>query len=201
MLGIIIFSLGIMYTPGPVNLLSFNNGMQNRLAAQIPFSMGVSCSLCAWFLLVGYAGSGLIRGAMLPYLGVLGCGFILYLAWKVLTSGVDLDGQDRPAMSLTFKDGLLMQLLNPKTFMVVLPVATVQFPAAGITGARVALWSVLLALLAFGAPTAYALAGRMAGRRVTRPVYFRVFNLLMGLLLVYVAGDIAYRHVYLPLAG
>ena len=37
MLNIIMFSIGIMYTPGPVNLLSFNNGLRSRLTAQIPF--------------------------------------------------------------------------------------------------------------------------------------------------------------------
>jgi len=199
MLNIIMFSIGIMYTPGPVNLLSFNNGLRSRLTAQIPFSLGVSSALCVWFMLVGYAGSTLADQTMQPYLGVLGCGFILYLAWKVFTSRVNLDGPDRPSASLTYRDGLLMQLLNPKSFMVVLPVATVQFPAADITGVQIAVWSALLSLLGFGAPMAYAVAGMAVGRRVARPAVFRMFNLLMGLLLVFVAFDIAYHHVVLPL--
>jgi len=199
MLNIIVFSIGVMYTPGPVNLLSFNNGLRNRLTALIPFSLGVSTALCVWFMLVGYAGSTLADQGMQPYLGVLGCGFILYLAWKVFTSSVNLEGLPVPSTSLTYRDGLLMQLLNPKSFMVVLPVATVQFPAAGITDVQIAVWSAVLSLLGFGAPMVYAMAGMAVGRRVTKPAVLRGFNLFMGLLLLFVAFDIAYHHVILPL--
>lgn len=199
MLNIILFSIGIMYTPGPVNLLSFNNGLQKTMAEQIPFSLGVSCALFFWFMLVGYAGSTIINEAMLPYLGALGCGFILYLAYKVMTSDVDVKNTNRPSTTLTFKDGLLLQLLNPKSFLVVLPVATIQFPAADIAGIQITVWSALLGLLGFGAPTAYCAAGLMIGQRINRPAYFKLFNTVMGLLLLFVAFDIAYQHVYLPL--
>ncbi len=210
MLNIIIFAIGIMYTPGPVNLLSLNRGLRNAPAALVPFALGVACALCLWFLLVGYAGTAIVNEAALPYLGIPGCLFIFYLAYKVLTSPVDIPvatGSEAPAgreengFSLTFRDGLLLQLLNPKAFLVVLPVATVQFPSAGITGASVAVWSVLLALLGFGAPMSYAAAGSLLGRRLDAPRVLRLFNLLMAALLVYVACDIAYQHAYLPFAG
>ena len=199
MLTIILFCIALMYTPGPVNLLSLNNGLQSRSAAQAPFALGVAAALCFWFLVVGYAGSSIVNPAMLPWLGILGCGFIVWLAVKVLRSKIDLDAGRRPS-SMTFRDGLFMQLLNPKAFMVVLPVTTVQFPAAGVTGPGIALWSAGLALLAFGAPTSYALLGSMLGRRIERPVYFRVFNTVMGLLLLAVAADIAWEHVIVPLS-
>lgn len=200
MLGIILFCIGLMYTPGPVNLLSLNNGLQNRSGAQAPFSLGVSVALCVWFMALGYAGSTLVNETLLPWLGILGCAFIAWLAVKVLRSRVSLEGGKRPS-SMTFKDGLLMQLLNPKAFMVAVPVGTVQFPAAGITGAQIALWSVGLALLAFGAPTSYAMMGALLGQRINRPWVFRAFNMVMGLLLLFVAADIAWTHVIVPLAS
>lgn len=199
MLHILIFSIGIMYTPGPVNLLSFNNGLQKDMTAQIRFSVGVAGALFIWFMLVGYAGSSIVNEAMLPYIGGLGSAFILYLAAKVMFASVDTGAVTQSAMHLTFKDGLFMQLLNPKSFLVVFPVATVQFPAAGIVGPYIALWSALLGLLGFGAPTLYAVLGTVVGQRINRPIYFRLFNTVMGVLLAYVACDIAYTHTYLPL--
>ncbi len=207
MLNIIIFCFGIMYTPGPVNLLSLNRGLRKRPGDLAPFALGVACALCAYFLLTGYAGGAVVNERVLPYLAVPGCLFIVYLAARVLTSPVaalapTTPGEPKaPDFSPTFKDGLFMQLLNPKSFIVVLPVATVQFPAAGITGPGIALWSVLLALLGFGAPMSYAAAGALIGRRVESPRVFRLFNAFMGLLLLYAAGDIAYQNVYVPLIG
>jgi len=198
MLSIILFCIGLMYTPGPVNLLSLNNGLQNRSGAQAPFSLGVAAALCFWFMVVGYAGSTIVDDALLPWLGLAGCAFITWLAIKVLKSKVNLEGGRKPA-AMTFKDGLFIQLLNPKAFMVVVPVGTVQFPAAGITGPGIAVWSVLLALLAFGAPTSYAMMGALLGQRVNRPGFFRAFNIAMGLLLLLVAADIAWQHVLIPL--
>ncbi|CCH49151.1 LysE family translocator [Pseudodesulfovibrio piezophilus] len=199
MLNILIFSIGIMYTPGPVNILSFNNGLQKNMATQFMFSMGVGCALLFYLLLVGYAGSSVIDESMLPYIGLLGGAFILFLAGKVILSEVNMHGAEKCSLNLTFKDGLLMQLLNPKSFLVVLPVATVQFPAAGIEGVDIAVWSLLLALFGFGAPTLYAMVGAMVGHRLNRSGYFKCFNMLMGLMLIFVACDIVYHQTYLPL--
>ncbi len=204
MISIFLFAIGIMYTPGPVNLLSIGAGLRKSPAAHAPFCLGVACALFVWFALVGYAGTAVAGGKALPYIGAAGCVFILYLAFKVLTSPVSPEAMtqtDVPAFSPGFRDGLFMQLLNPKTFLVVLPVATVQFPAAGIAGPGVVLWSAALALLGFGAPMAYAVAGAAIGKKTGGPRMLRLFNLLMGLLLVFAALDIAYGHVYLPLAG
>ena len=201
MMEIIIFSFGIMYTPGPVNLLSLNNGLQNRMASQIPFSLGVGLGLFIWFMAIGYVGTSVVQGKILPYMGILGAGFILYLGYKVITAKVDVTGSGSQTNVLSFRTGLLMQSLNPKNFMVVLPVTTVLFPAAGITGTQIAIWAAILAFMGFGAPIAYALVGSLLGRRVTSPNLFRFFNIIMGFLLVFVALEMLYEQVYLPLCN
>jgi threonine/homoserine/homoserine lactone efflux protein len=208
MLEIVTFSIGIMYTPGPVNLLSLNNGLQKRLSVHIPFSIGVACALTIWFMLMGYAGTTFVSPSVLPYIGILGCGFIFYLAGKIMRSKVDLTAESQPVSLLTFRDGLFMQLLNPKSFMVVFPVTTILFPAADITGAHIAVWSGLLGLLGFGAPTLYAFGGALLSAAINQhgspkkphsPALFNLLNKIMGLLLIYVACDMAYHQVYQPL--
>ena len=44
-----------------------------------------------------------------------------------------------------YRDGLILQLLNPKGIVATLPVATLQFPAAGIQGPGLVVWSMGLA--------------------------------------------------------
>lgn len=199
MLGIIFYCLGIMYTPGPVNILSLNRGVQNRYTAHIPFCAGVGTALFFLFLLVGYAGSAVIGGGVVPVVSALGTLFILYLAWKIIGAEVGSLEDDGKKVSLTFRDGLLMQLLNPKSFMAVLPVTAVQFPAAGIDGFQISVWSMGLGIMGLGAPLSYAFFGAKLSRFVEKSVYLTWFNRLMGVALILVAVDMAYHHVYLAL--
>jgi threonine/homoserine/homoserine lactone efflux protein len=85
--------------------------------------------------------------------------------------------------------------------MVVLPVTTIQFPAAGIGGAAVAGWALALGALSVGAPLSYAAIGTLVFRRIDNARYFKWLNYAMGAMLFLVAGDMAYEHVYLALLG
>lgn len=199
MLGILLYCIGVMYTPGPVNILSLNRGMQYRFTAHVPFCLGVGAALCFWFTLVGYAGSAVLGDHAMPFISALGVAFILYLAWKIISSDATIERADDGAAVLTFRDGLLMQLLNPKSFLAVLPVTTIQFPAAGIDGPAIALWSVGLSALGFGAPLSYAVIGSKVSAFVTNRRFLKCFNVVMGAMLAVVAVDMAYEHVFLAI--
>ena len=201
MFGIVLFCIGVMYTPGPVNILSLNCGMQRKVSRHVPFCLGVGT---AWpFISPWWATpeTAVVGGKMLPIIAGLGTCFILYLGWKVVSSDVNLDRSEEPAAALDYKDGLLMQLLNPKAFMVVLPVTTIQFPAAGIEGSAVAGWALALGLLSVGAPLSYAAIGALVSRRIESARYFKWLNYAMGAMLFLVAVDMAYEQVYLALMG
>ncbi len=198
MADIFAYAIGIMYTPGPINLLGLSSGLNKQTRSHLGFFLGVGSAMFILFLLLGYLGLQVINPQFLPYVSLIGCGYILYIAWKVAKAKVQVSDTSADA-SLCFFDGLFMQLLNPKALVATLPIATIQFPSADITGAAIVFWSLILAILAFGAPTSYSLAGLMLGKQVSRPGVFNVFNKLMAVLLVYVALMIAYEHVLTPL--
>ncbi len=200
MLAIFAYAFGIMYTPGPINLLGLHSGLNQRTRSHLGFFGGVACAMFLLFVLLGFVGLQLINPHILPVISLLGCGYILYIAWKVGSASVQIHREQPQAAALSFKDGIIMQLLNPKALVATLPIATIQFPSAGIVGAQIIVWSLLLALLAFGAPTSYSLLGAALGKRIENPRYFKVFNRVMAALLVYVSLSIAYQHVYLPWA-
>lgn len=141
-----------------------------------------------------------MRGDLLAVVGALGCGYILYLAIKVARSTIDPGAVRQAPRVLQFRDGLIMQLCNPKGMIATLPIATIQFPAAGIHGISLLFWSLGLAVLAVGAPGSYALMGAVAGRRIENPRILTGFSLAMSVLLVGVSVSIGYEHVWLPLA-
>lgn len=200
MLGILLFAIGVMYTPGPVNLLSLNSGAQKRFHAHIPFCFGVASALGFWFILVGYTGSMIVNDTLLPIIAGAGVCFILYLAYKTISNNVDA-AKNQSVAVLTYKDGLLMQLLNPKSMLVVFPVTAVQFPAAGIDGVWIVVWSFGLGALGFGAPLVYAAIGACVSRNIRSNAYLKVMNILLGMMLIAVAADIGYSHVYLALVS
>lgn len=201
MVEILAYAFGIMYTPGPVNLLSLNRGLNGQL--RLNFCIGVGCAMLLLFVLFGYTGTLLVSEQYQILISIAGCLYIFYLAYKIaranITISQDPEEVTKAEDTLTFRSGLLMQLLNPKAPVAILPIATVQFPAAGISGNTIMVWSVILATMAFGAPSVYMLMGKHLSRFITRPQSFRLLNSAMALLLFYVAGDIAWNHVMIKL--
>jgi len=197
MVEILLYAFGIMYTPGPVNLLSLNGGLNGLTSQGWRFCAGVGCAMFLLFVVFGYTGAWLASPSWQLPLSLAGCSWITWLAFKVGRSGwrsasIEAESTVQPVAYLPdFKGGFLMQLLNPKAPLAILPIATVQFPAAGIESTAILGWSLVLGLMAGGAPTSYLLLGARLGHLIQNPLVFRYLNLLMALLLLYVAGEIA----------
>ncbi|MGC3873463.1 LysE family translocator [Halomonas sp. GXIMD04776] len=200
MLAIFAYALGVMYSPGPVNLLGLNAGLNGQAKASFGFYLGVGLAMLILFLLFGWAGAAWVQGDVLVVLAALGCGYIFYLAIKIARSSIDLGGVRQAPRLMRFRDGLIMQLCNPKGIVATLPVATIQFPAVGIHGVSLMLWSFDLAVLASGAPGSYALIGALLGKRIENPRILKGFSLAMAVLLAGVSLSIGYEHVWMPLS-
>jgi threonine/homoserine/homoserine lactone efflux protein len=184
-LEIVLYALSVMYSPGPVNALGLNAGLRGQARRALGFYAGVGCAMLLMFLALGYAGAAVVAGAWLPWLALVGAGYSLYLGYRIATAALPAaEGQGAPAERLTFTRGLLIQGLNPKGWLAVLPIATVMFPAAQITGVKIALCTLPLALAAGGAPAGYALLGAGLGRYLVRGRGLHWVNRLLGLSLV-----------------
>ncbi|WP_323955588.1 LysE family translocator [Aeromonas caviae] len=201
MIELLAYAIGIMYTPGPVNLIGLNAGLGGRTRASLGFFLGVGIAMFVLLLLFGWAGTRLVREDTLIYVSLVGCLYIAYLAIKIASDSGELAANEAPARPLGVRSGFVIQLLNPKAMIATLPITSIQFPAAQIHGWSLLPWSLLLGLLAAGAPGSYSMAGSLIGRHLQHPRWFRYFNLLMAALLLYSAIALAYQHVYLPLAG
>ncbi|EPJ48210.1 MAG: hypothetical protein OFPI_30620 [Osedax symbiont Rs2] len=204
MVEILAYALGIMYSPGPLNLLSLNAGLNGQIRSTLHFCIGVGCGMLLLFLVFGFTGAWLASPRFQLLISAGGSLYIAYLAYKIGRDSVKsatgpVAQTNSKKIKLNFISGLTMQLLNPKSFIVILPIVTVQFPAAQISGGSIILWSLLLSSMAFGAPGSYLLMGARLGKLIRQPRFFRLLNLGMSLLLFYVAAEIGYSYVYLQL--
>ena len=210
MLEILVYAFGIMYTPGPVNMLCLHTGIQakkNTLLKQqsteknLGFCVGVGFAMMLLFLFFGYFSTGLVTSSWQIPASLLGCLYITYLAYKITKNAwlyekeeVTCDLKERantPRSIMSFHTGFIMQLFNPKAPVAILPIVTIQFPAAGIDGTAITIWAVVMGMMAFGAPGSYLLLGSHLGKMIKKKVYFRWINTAMAGLLFYVAIDIA----------
>lgn len=196
MLTIISYAFGIMYTPGPVNLLGIHSGINGKVTEHIGFFIGIAIAMFLLFVTLGFIGNTFINPELIPYMSLLGCCYIVYIAWKIMWARVSVEPSTEEEKVLSIWDGLFMQLLNPKGLVATLPIATIQFPSENIQGSAIVMWSIGLSVMAFGAPLSYSLIGVIIGRKLENPIYFKVFNILMSVLLVTVAINIGNEYVF-----
>lgn len=200
MLQMLLYGIGIMYTPGPVNIMGLTLGLNKKFKSSIGFFTGVGIAMFILFFVCGYSGEKLIKKEYLIYTSIVGGCYILYLAIKIMKEKVTIDEQLRKN-SLSLKDGFIMQIVNPKAILAALPIATINFPANDITGIEIMIMSVLFGLLVIGAPSIYCLLGQFFSNLINNKKFLLLFNKVMGVMLLYVAFSIFKDHVFDVLTG
>ncbi|QUG77649.1 LysE family translocator [Erwinia sp. E602] len=110
-------------TPGPNNLLLATSGVNFGLKRTLPMISGIliGCALQTVF-------AGLLLEVLLSWMGairlpltLLGCGYLLWLTWKIFRSGApELREKARP---MTAIGGALFQAVNPKAWLMATNVA------------------------------------------------------------------------------
>ena len=179
---IFLYTLSVMYSPGPVNFMGLNSGLTGQLKKTIGFYLGIGFAMLILFVLFGYIGEAVIPHGLIHYIALAGAIYTFYLAIKMIRANVETTQQQES--HLTFLNGLFIQLLNPKAILVILPVTTIMYPAAKITGIMILIVSLLISLGAVGAPFTYALVGKVLGNKIANPIWFNRLNKLMGILLI-----------------
>lgn len=189
---IALYTFSVMYSPGPINILALNDAFKGRGWSIYGYCVGVGLAMFTGFLVLGYVGEAVVRDSFLPWLAGLGSAYILYLAHQLWMAQPYIETAPQNERPLRFRNGYLLQLLNPKGLIVILPVTTIMFPAAGIHGAGIIGCAGLISLAAMGAPGVYAAGGAFMGHRFMQPRFARLFNRAMAVMLVFVAGSIVY---------
>jgi threonine/homoserine/homoserine lactone efflux protein len=124
-------------------------------------------------------------------LEVASVAYLLYLAWKIGTSGeVKLrKGERRP---MKFFEAIAFQWVNPKAWMMVLTAATTIHVSENF-GTNVMLMAVLFYVIGFPCICLWAAFGQAMRQVLTDPKRLRIFNVVMALLLVMTLYPIAAR--------
>lgn len=173
------------FTPGPNTTLSTalaaNFGLRGalRFVCAVPVGWGLLLSACA-------AGLGaLIVTIPLLRLGIkaIGIGYLLWLALRLSRSN-QLASTDPSRLSVTFWQGVMLQFVNIKAWMLALTVVAGWIAGTADAAQRFILVLPVMLCFALASNFAYALTGSLLRDWLSRGNRLLVFNRLMAVLLV-----------------
>ena len=191
-IALLVLTTATSFTPGPNTTLSTalaaNLGLRGslRFVLAVPVGWGLLFSLCA-------GGVGAIVMLLPPLrIGIqaLGVAYLLWLAFRLARSRA-LTSADTARLKVTFWQGVLLQFLNIKAWMLALTVVAGWL--AGHTDAAARFAIVLPLMLAFGLVSnlTYALIGSLLRDWLNGPdnsgTRLRWFNRFMAVVLVVTA--------------
>ena len=185
------FALVASLSPGPVNLVGFNTGLTHGWRMALWHVAGATLGFVALLLAVGFGLHEVLATwpVLLDVLRVAGALFLLYLAWKLARASGDL-GTGRLAHRPGFRDGVLLQWLNPKAW---LAAAAGVALFVGEDRLRLALFAGLYLVICFASLACWAVAGDLLRGRALTPARLRLLNLLLALLLVLCAASLLWQ--------
>jgi len=146
--GLIVFLAVMTGTPGPANMLLVSAGARYGLLPALPFALGVilGMQIVAWPAGLGLLSLAGRAPALFDALRWLCAGYIVWLAWRIAGSRVQLSGAQRHLPG--FRHGLLVHPLNPKAWAIAGGAFTQFVPTASAPIAATA--AAALAMLVVG---------------------------------------------------
>ncbi|WP_312373802.1 LysE family translocator [Stutzerimonas nitrititolerans] len=187
LLPFLIFAFVASITPGPTNILVLGHGARFGLRATLPLVLGASLSAALIVLLVGLGlGEALQRYPRVQQaMSLLGALWLSWLAWQLLRSAA----QSFEAASATHRElgplgAALLQLVNPKVWMMAVAVVSVFAAGSADKALRVAQLSLVFLLMTLPCMSVWALLGAGSARLLQSPQRVRRFNQLLAILLL-----------------
>ena len=184
------------FTPGPNTTLSTamaaNHGLKRamRFVLAVPLGWGVLLSLCA-------GGLGALVVALPPLRWAIQAGGVAYLLWLAfkLARSSTLQQANAAQLQVTFWQGVMLQFLNIKAWMLALTVVAGWLAGRPDATARFALILPLMMAFGFFSNLLYAAMGSLLRDWLSGPdqtgLRLRWFNRLMAGVLVLTAGWMA----------
>jgi threonine/homoserine/homoserine lactone efflux protein len=187
----LVFAFVAAVTPGPSNVMLTATGAQAGIRRGLPCLLGVGAGMGAMMSLVALGLGALIVASPLVAVILKGCGavFLLWLAWKIASSG---EASAVSSRTVGFLGAALFQWMNPKSWLVATSAAGTYLDPQASPLVQ-ALWIGGL-FVAAALPSGFLwLAAGVALQRVMRsPRWRRAFNVAMGALL---AASVAWLFV------
>ncbi|AIR59764.1 alcohol dehydrogenase [Cedecea neteri] len=172
-------------TPGPNNTLLTASGANYGFFRSLPLMIGIMLGMQCILVLVAFGVGSLILlyPALHLILKIAGSVYLLWLAWKIGTAKYErLETDAAPPSPVPFWQGGLLQVINPKAWLMALG-AVASFSLAGAAYLHsVAMISLGIALVNIVAGVIWIAFGSLIGLFLRSRRSWAIFNVSMGVL-------------------
>ncbi|MCS2610676.1 LysE family translocator [Halomonas dongshanensis] len=175
-----LFAAPLVISPGPNNLLVTTNCAQFGYRRTLPSLTGISLGVFVLFMAVALGLGGVLSRypALHTILKVIGSAYILYLAFKLYTSNSSGTTGDEKAQPITLSQAALLQVLNPKIWLLAATATSTFLPLTGKVFTDAILLSITLALIFFPCNSVWAMGGLMMRQLLHGRTFFRIMGFL-----------------------
>jgi cysteine/O-acetylserine efflux protein len=188
-LSFLLYVLITSFTPGPNNIMAMLFANKYGFKKTMRFCFGVGTGFFIIMLLASYFNvllQNFIPKIELPMM-ILGAGYMLYLAIKIITSK-NSENNDDAGKYNSFLAGMLLQFVNPKGVLYGITVVGTFILPYHTSIVSLLLFSLFLGVVGFMSTSSWSLFGSMFQTFLAK--YRNQFNVVMALLLVYSAVSI-----------
>lgn len=185
------YALVSIFTPGPNNITSSSLGMRLGYRGALRFVTGVATGFFCTLLISGLLTELLVSayGRVAIVLKVAGVAYLLWIAWTVIRPEGHAH-QSPTATGTRFRDGLLLQFVNPKVILFGLTMYATLLAPLTKSWLAVVVSAAVLAVLSFCSTSLWALLGAAIQRFVANPKVRLVYSLVLVGLLLYAVWSI-----------
>lgn len=191
---LLVFCTAMSFSPGPNTTLSTALAANMGLRRALRFCLAVPAGWTLLMLASGLGLGALVLGvpALRWTIKLIGIGYMLWLAWRVAGSS-RLGEADASRLDITFAQGVWLQFLNIKAWMLALTLTAGWVVNAGGTpapnpGERLAIICAVMLFFAFSSNFTYAVAGSMLRGWLSIGRRLAWFNRLLAAILVATAA-------------
>ncbi len=180
----IIFCIVMTSTPGPNNAFVMISGARFGIWKTIPLILGISIGVGLQLLALGIGINQIFN--FIPelhlILSIIGSLYIVWLAWKIASSGTLEINQDRKP-SMGFIEGAIFQWINPKAWIISISTVTTYFSMES-NFLEIFFAALVLIFITIPCVGIWAVAGTFLRKLLMNIRYARIFNLSMSIALL-----------------
>jgi threonine/homoserine/homoserine lactone efflux protein len=179
----LLFAVAAAGTPGPSNLLLTATGANAGVLGGLPCLLGVTIGMgvMMFVVAVGLGSVAFVHSGVLHALHWIGAAFLLWLAWRIATSGrAEATARDEP---VGFVGAAAFQWVNPKSWLVCASAAGTYLDPGGSALVQAGALGALFVLASLPCCFVWLAFGAEAQRVLGTRRGLRTFNIVMGALL------------------
>ncbi len=189
--GLILFAAIAAITPGPNNIMIMSSGLNFGVRASLPHLLGICFGVPMLMVAIGF-GAGLLFEQfswLHTAIKVVGLCYLVYLAYRIAFSApAELQGgRSRP---LSFFEAALFQWINPKAWMMGTSALATYTSVGTDMSPQVAIVVLVFFLFTWPSVSIWLVFGAGLKKILSKPVYQRIFNWTMAVLLLLSMHDV-----------